>query len=352
VNVTVTDGQLTITSAGVWNTDKLNYLAIQSSDSVTPPNVTPTTTANIKWTSGPKAPVPRTEPESAVVGDKLYVFSGYGDTSGGRSAWVPSATIDKFDPKTNTWSRVGSMPLPTTHAAVSVVGTDVWFAGGYTLRAGTLDRQDIATTNVWIYHTTTNTWTKGPALPARRASGGLGLVNNKLYFISGEPPDHTSVTTNTWVLDLANQSAGWKSVAPIPQGRTHFGTAVVNNKIYVIGGQKGIDGNSSMFTTSYSYDPATNVWKRLADFSPERSHLSPNTIVVAGKIYTFGGEQYFNKELSEVLEYNPATNTFRKLTSMPGARGAGAAGYVGGKFVFTGGKNNGFFSDTYIGTFI
>lgn len=356
VNVTVNDGKLTITSAGVWNTDKLNYIAIQSIDGdttpVTPPDSSPVTTSTIKWTAGPKALVPRVEPEAVVVNNQFYVFSGYGDTAGGRSPWVPSATIDRYDPTTNKWTRVGTMPTPTTHAGVAVVGSNVWFVGGYTVRPGTIDRQDVANTNVLIYNTTNNTWSRGPSLPARRASGGLALVNNTLYFTSGEPADHVSNSTNTWSLDLANQSAGWKTRAPIPDGRSHFGIATVNNKIYIIGGQKGIDETSTMLKTNYVYDPATNVWTRLADLPVKRSHLSPAVIPIGNKIYAFGGEEYYNKELADVLEYDPATNKFTKLTSMPGARGSGGVGYVGGKIVFTGGKNNGFFSDTFIGTFV
>ncbi|MDB5326246.1 MAG: Kelch repeat type 1-containing protein, partial [Phycisphaerales bacterium] len=207
-------------------------------------------------------------------------------------------------------------------------------------------------TNVWVYHTTTNTWTKGPALPVRRASAGMALVNNKLYFVSGEPIDHVSDSKDVFVLDLAAQSCGWKSVASIPEGRTHFGIAVVNNKIYVIGGQLNIDANATFLKTAYSYDPATNKWTRLADLPSPRSHLSPNTFALNGKIYSFGGENIFNHELNLSLVYDPATNKFAQLTPLPALRAAGAAGFVGGHIVFTGGKNNGFFSDTYIGTFV
>jgi N-acetylneuraminic acid mutarotase len=318
---------------------------------VTPPNV-PATTNTIRWTTGAKQLVARTEPETAVVGDKLYVFSGYGDKSTGGDGWAPSASYERYDPATNKWTKLGSMPIGTTHAAVSVVGTDIWFAGGYTARPGTNDKQDIASTNVWVYHTTTNKWDRGPSLPRRLASGGMQLINNVLYHISGEPQDHKSVVTDVYALDLANQSAGWKAKAPIPEGRTHFGIATVNNRIYIIGGQRDIDANATFLRTAYSYTPATNTWSKLADMPGVLSHLSPNTFALGTKIFSFGGEYVFNKDTNQTLQYDVTTNKFTKLTPMPGIRASGAAGFVGGKIVFSGGKNNGFFSDTFIGTFV
>lgn len=358
VTVDVTDGNITVAAAGAFGADRINYLAIESVSSTTPTPTTPNpavVTSKISWRTGARQLTPRTEPESAVVDGKLYVFSGYGNGSATDYAgpgWAPNPSFERYDPATGNWSVVGNMPVPTTHAGVAVIGTDVWFAGGYTLRPGTNNRQDVGSTNVWIYHTTSNTWERGPSLPAKRASGGMAKIGNILYFVSGEPVDHVSVTTNLWALDLTNQSAGWKSKASIPEGRTHFGIAVVNNKIYVMGGQKNIDANASFLKTSYSYDPATNAWKRLADMPLARSHNSPNTIVIDNKIYLLGGEYKFNYELADVLRYDPATNTFANLTPLPAKRAAGSAAYIGGKLIFSGGKNNGFFSDTYIGTFV
>ena len=356
VTVDVTDGRVTVASAGIWGKDKINYLAVVSADGVAPttPNTPAAVTTNtIKWVSGARELTPRTEPESAVVGDKLYVFSGYGDKTGGVDGWEPSRTYERYDPATGKWAMMGQMPTPTTHSAVAVAGTDVWFAGGYTLRPTDPNKQDVTSTNVWVYHTTTNTWEKGPALPARRASGGMGVINNVLYYTSGEPQDHHSNSTDTWALDLANKAAGWKAKAAIPNGRTHFGTAVVNNKLYVLGGQHDIDAKATFLKDAYSYDPTADKWTRLADIPSIRSHLSPNTFVIGTKIYAIGGEWKFNYELNNVLVYDTATNKAIDLaTPIPALRAAGAAGFVGGKIVFTGGKNNGFFSDTYIGTFI
>ena len=308
---------------------------------VDPPRVE----GKLSWRSAATAPLGRVEPETVVVGDRMYAFSGYTD-----DRWQPIRRVDRFDPVTNKWTRLRDMPIGITHAGVAVVGTKVWFAGGYAERVGTRANQDIAITTVKIYDTLTDTWADGPALPQQRGSGGMGLIGNTLYFTSGERRDRLSVS-ETWALDLSNTAAGWKPRAAIPEARTHFGTVVLNDQLYVMGGQQGVDVSAKMLASAFRYDPRADEWTRLANLPIAMSHYSPNTVVRNDKIYMLGGEQSFNVESTQVLEYDPATDEYRTLTPLPTARASGMAGVINGQFIFSGGKNNGWNGDTYIGTF-
>lgn len=299
----------------------------------------------LKWTQVASAPVGRVEPETAVVGDKLFAFSGYTDSN-----WQPIRRVDRYDPATNQWTRMNDMPIGITHAAVAVVGTKVWFAGGYAERLGTTANQDIAITTVKIYDTVTDTWSDGPSLPQQRGSGGLGLVDNKLYFTSGEDRARQS-HTETWMLDLNNTAAGWKSRAPIPQGKTHFGTVVIDGQMYVMGGQIGVDETATIVATAHRYDPKTNTWTRLKDLPIPMSHYSPATIARGGKVFLFGGEQHFTQESNQVLEYDPKTNTYQTRTPLPVTRAAAMAGVIGDQIVFSSGLDDWWHNDTYVGTF-
>jgi N-acetylneuraminic acid mutarotase len=309
------------------------------------PDPHPTPIAGVDWGRVADAPVGRVEPETAVVGGKLYAFSGYSDDS-----WQPTRRVDRYDPVANTWTRLNDMPIGITHAAVSVVGSKVWFAGGYAERVGVYGQQDIAITTVKIYDTATDTWSDGPSLPQQRGSGGMGLINNKLYFTSGEKRDRTNVT-ETWMLDLDNQGAGWQSRAPIPQGRTHFGTVVIDDQLYIMGGQLSIDADSTYLSSAYRYNPANDSWTQLANLPLAMSHYSPSTVVHDGKIYLLGGEYQFNVESTQVLEYDPVANSYRTLSPLPVARAAAMAGVIDGKLIYSSGKHNGWNRETYIGTF-
>ena len=84
-----------------------------------------TSTSSITWTTRAQSPIARAEALKAVVKTKLYVFGGFSNELG------PVTRSDVYDPATNTWTKVTDMPTRLTHAGVAVVGTDVYFAGGY-----------------------------------------------------------------------------------------------------------------------------------------------------------------------------------------------------------------------------
>lgn len=62
-------------------------------------------------------------------------------------------------------------------------------------------------------------------------------------------------------------------------------SAVINGRIYVIGGKHG----TSSLNTVQVYDPATDTWTTLRSMSSaRRGHTSA---VVNGKIYVIGGDR-------------------------------------------------------------
>ena len=112
-----------------------------------------------------------------------------------------------------------------------------------------------------------------------------------------------------------------------------------------------MDETATLLATSFKYDAARDKWTSIKSLPIPMSHYSPNTIVRNGRIYLFGGEQQFNVESTQVLEYDPAKNSYKTLTPLPVARAAAMAGLIGDKFIYSGGKNAGWKRETYIGTF-
>jgi len=92
----------------------------------------------------------------------------------------------------------------------------------------------------------------------------------------------------------------WTSRAPMSVPRTDFGAAVVNNKVYAIGGFSG-----STLSLVEEYDPANDSWTRKANMPTPRRLL----VVVAanGKIYAIGGAAFTNPN---ALTYSFATEKF------------------------------------------
>jgi hypothetical protein len=101
----------------------------------------------------------------------------------------------------------------------------------------------------------------------------------------------------------------------MPTGRTDFGSGIINNKMYAIGGRSGMyDGN--YLSTVEEYDPATNEWTTKASMPTARSGLVVG--VVGGKIYAIGG--WNGSSLTTVEEYDPGTNQWTAKSPMPTGR--------------------------------
>lgn len=298
--------------------------------------------SSFTWQAVAQPAVGHVEAESAIINGKVYVFSGY------QGSYIPGPRVDVFDMATRTWTRKNDMPVPLTHAATAVVGTDVWFAGGYIQKPGNPNSQQTYYKGVFRYDSLTDTWHTGKELPDFRGSSGMIAYGRKLYLFSGDDKNRINPRPETWVLDLDNQAAGWKTLAPIPKARTHFGIVEINGFVYIIGGQKGIDETSVHYADSYKYDIANNTWTRIADFPTVISHISPSTFEYNGRIIVAGGESGFNDSLSNVREYNPETNTWRSLSPIPLKRAAGIAHAWGTEFFFTGGKDGNFARETWV----
>jgi hypothetical protein len=85
----------------------------------------------------------------------------------------------------------------------------------------------------------------------------------------------------------------------MPTGRTYLSTSAVNGKIYAIG---GLTTSGNHVSQMEEYDPATNTWTTKADMPTARSGLA--TSAVNGKIYAIGGWVGGGTTLSTVEEYD------------------------------------------------
>jgi len=125
----------------------------------------------------------------------------------------------------------------------------------------------------------------------------------------------------------------WVSKAPMQEARCSVGVAVVNDKIYAIGGI----GKNGFIATNEEYDPATNTWIFREPMPTPRSAFG--IAVYQDKIYCFGG--YIVGGPTGVNEvYNPATDTWETKTPMPTARLNLRANVVNGKIYLISGYSS------------
>jgi hypothetical protein len=96
----------------------------------------------------------------------------------------------------------------------------------------------------------------------------------------------------------------------MPTPRASFATAVVDDKIYCIGGTTGVmNGQVKVSGVNEVYNPKTDTWTAKTAMPTPRVGVTAG--VVNGKIYLIGGDS----NVTEV--YDPATDTWTTKSPMP-----------------------------------
>ena len=147
----------------------------------------------------------------------------------------------------------------------------------------------------------------------------------------------------------------WRVISELPTPRGEFATAVVEGKIYLIGGtplenlrgvrrenEPGIWKGPFGMSLVEVYDPQTNTWERLTDMPTVRS--GAKAAVVAGRIYVLAGRvgkdrQAVNLKTLKVVEmYDPETDTWVRKQDLSVRRASFGIGVITGKIYVIGGN--------------
>jgi len=110
------------------------------------------------------------------------------------------------------------------------------------------------------------------------------------------------------------QEDTWTTLAPMPTPREGLGLAVVNNKIYTIGGQTGRGFSDTVLDTNEMYDPATNTWTTLTPIPTPRANFAITTH--QNKIYVIAGKnELYSPFINTIEVYDTITDTWEIMDS-------------------------------------
>jgi N-acetylneuraminic acid mutarotase len=175
------------------------------------------------------------------------------------------------------------------------------------------------------------TWTQKADMPTARYIAGSAVVDGKIYVIGGAPV-YLGITAVVEEYDPAADT--WTRRADMPTARQGIRAAAVDGIIYAIGGWES-SADDDWASSVEAYDPTTDTWTEKADMPTDRSISA--IAVVDGIIYVIGGYGDNNETLSVVEAYDPATDTWTRKADMPTARRRAAACVVDGRiYVFAG----------------
>ncbi len=118
------------------------------------------------------------------------------------------------------------------------------------------------------------------------------------------------------------------------------GAAVLDGKLYVIGGISG----STLSTAVQVYNPVTNTWHEAAPYPAPIGRESCGA--PAGMIYCAGGASGTYAETSDAYSYNPATNAWSPIAPLPTPMWGSSYTAANGQLLVSGGVVNDSTADT------
>ncbi|MHC4534121.1 MAG: Kelch repeat-containing protein [Planctomycetota bacterium] len=224
-----------------------------------------------------------------------------------------------------TWKQKADMLTPRWCHTSAVVNGRIYVFGG-----STSEPDDEVLSSVEEYDPVTNTWTRKADMLTGRTNmiGSSAVVNGKIYVIGG---DDNVVWGGPIVEEYDPVTNTWTRKADMPTSRWSLATCAVDDKIYAIGG--GGNGWAGLKVVE-QYDPVTDIWTRKTDMPAGLWGLCAN--VVNGKIYAFGGRPERNAS-SYTFEYDPATDTWTRKADMPVGTSQMGSVVLGDKIIVIGG---------------
>jgi len=202
------------------------------------------------------APMPtkRGAAGAAVANGKIYVVGGAnslpGVTENGIHPARPInvlATVEEYDPATNTWRARRPMLVPRNHHGVAAVGDKIYAIGGRVGSAfisGTSNNVDL----VEMYDPAADMWTAKARMPTARSAIGAAVYNNYILVAGGEGQDMRFLAAFKAVEAYNTTVNRWEVLPSMPHQRHGLGIGVIGDRFYTVSGDGQSAGNGIAHT--------------------------------------------------------------------------------------------------------
>jgi N-acetylneuraminic acid mutarotase/membrane protease YdiL (CAAX protease family) len=215
-----------------------------------------------------------------------------------------------------TWTSFDPLPTPRKNMGVVAIGSTMYVVGGEDANGPTASvlAFDVGLRDQPVAGKTAQ-WTPKAALPEPRTNLAVAVLDGKLYALGGERDGAPLATAS--VYDPATDT--WSALPPLPVAATDLAAAGANGKLYVLGGTT-VAGNAPSrpaLATVSVYDPATRQWSAAAPLPTARLGLA--AVTIGGNLYALGGQQD-GASLKTAERFDTQANTWSPLPAMPDAR--------------------------------
>jgi hypothetical protein len=223
------------------------------------------------WTTKRSMPTPRYNFALITYQNRVYCIGGKTDST-------PSATNEVYDPASDSWESKAAMPTPRHGLEANVVNGKIYLISGLVPHRRFPDvKGTFELTNITeVYDPATDTWTTKAPIPNAADYYASAVVNNKIYIISETHTQIYDPETDTWSYGAASPFS-----VDMVGGATIVG--VTPQRVYVIGGR------NSGLEVAYNqvYNPENDSWSMGTPMPTARYGLA--VAVVNDKVYAIGG---------------------------------------------------------------
>lgn len=263
----------------------------------------------------------------AEVGGKIYVLGGYPS-----SPAQSQVTVAVYDPALESWEYSEPLPEPIHHPVAMGALGKLYSLGGQT------PGEDTDRTLVFDPAEPDLGWQDLAPMPTARGAGAGALIDDRIYVVGGRPPAQNQLE----VYDIGDDQ--WSELPNLPSTfnqRNHLAAAAIGGKVYVAGGRYDGGGFGSPRTASLDiYDPATNEWSLGTEMLRPRGGV--NGIAAYGCFFVWGGEGQNIGEPNDVFpdhdSYDPRTDEWTALDPLPTPiHGVTGAAFIDGLIYMPGG---------------
>jgi N-acetylneuraminic acid mutarotase len=274
-----------------------------------------------------KLPEIRQEHSVVALNGEVYVVGGY--TPGNGGGLTPTDSVIAYDPVKNSWRDVKSFPGQLNHANIGVIGGKIYVGGFYTANGMTA-----GTTQSFVYDPAGDAWTEISPLPegTERGAGCVAIVDDLMYVVGGQ----NNGKSVAYAARYDPKTDHWEALPDLPERKEHCAAAGIDGIVYIVGGR--VDGITTFQPKSYAFDPKTMQWSDRAPIITPRGGLAGG--VLGKKLYVFGGEgdpDTSKHVFPDIDVYDPATDSWAKVGEMLIPRHGYNAAVVDNKVYLPGG---------------
>jgi DNA-binding CsgD family transcriptional regulator/N-acetylneuraminic acid mutarotase len=259
---------------------------------------------------------------SARFGLAAVVYQEQIYAIGGETAAGVTASMDRYDPISNSWHEQSPKQTPVADVNAAVLEGKIYLPGGR-LSSGQV------TDVLEIYDPRLDDWSQGARLPAPRSAYALVSFEGRLYLFGGW--DGRAFVSDAYVYNPRDES--WQELPPLETPRGFAGAAISGRQIVVAGGYDGKKALSRVDIFQPDLVGSTEpAWKKAADLPGGRYAMGMTS--VADFVYLVGGNGKFEANTS-TLVFSPQINQWQSFQPPPSSVGAHIAVVSLGSYLYS-----------------